>query len=228
MKFRSTLKTLIVTLSLSLAAGAATWVALADGYPDGDDYADDYVAPDYMAPLPLPPAILFTRRLPTLIAYGRVILTPEGVELALEDQGYFYVRRVVYTGGIYTALARSRRGIDVSLWVDASTGFVITPHYYYPPYYYGPQRAVYVAPALPLAPPPRAGRYAPRPRAAPVVMTFPRVREALERLGYVEIVDAGYADGVFRVEARNDRDDRVRLVVDAYTGEVLYDRVVNM
>jgi hypothetical protein len=58
-------------------------------------------------------------------------------------------------------------------------------------------------------------------------MTFDRVRFALERAGFTEIAEAGYEDGIFRVEGRNRNGEYVRLVVDAYTGDVIYERIVS-
>jgi uncharacterized membrane protein YkoI len=190
-------------------------------------YPEDYTQPEAPGILPAQAPI----PLPRLVAHGRVILTPEGVEIALEEQGFIYVHRVVYTGAIYTALARGPRGYDVSLRVDASTGEVLWPHYYIEPYYYGPYRGVapLAAPLPPAAAPPPVvnGRYAPRRAPGPALMTFDRVRFALERVGFTEIAEAGYEDGVFRVEGRNRSGEYVRLVVDAYTGEVIYERVVS-
>ena len=215
MAHRAKLRALIVALPLSLAAGTA----LAQSWDD-DEYSVTRVArTEALGHRPVDISAL-----PTITTAGRTILAPDGIARAVEQQGFFAVRRIVYTGGVYTALARSEDGVDYTLKIDAETGMVLPPN---DGLDYGPRVA-----GDDLTPPPRIGRYSDRSGLVEkttierVVLPFPRVRTSLEALGYKDCNQAGYEQGIFRVEAVNGRGDLVRLTVDAYTGDVLNERVV--
>jgi hypothetical protein len=212
MPFKATLGALVCALPLALAAGTA----VADDF-DEDLYYSDYSV-DRVATVarraPIDPLLL-----PTLKDDGRTILAPEGVTIALREQGFFDIRRVVYTGGVYTAVARSRSGVDRTLRIEATTGLVLRP--YRRDAVYAGDASVYVEPSVPRT---RIG-YVDR-AADRVLLTFARIRSGLEDLGYSDCNEASYRDGVFRVEARNTRGDLVRLRVDAYTGDILNERIV--
>jgi hypothetical protein len=163
------------------------------------------------------------RLLPTISDNGRPILAPEGVRAALREQGFIEPQRIYYTGGIYTALARTPHGGERSLRVDATTGLVIHRH---GDHHHIGDRAPIVLDE-PLVPRKRIGRYIDRSAIdEPVLLSFHKVRSELEGLGYTDCDEAGFDDGLYRIQARNRKGDLVRLMVDGYTNEIIAERVV--
>jgi hypothetical protein len=214
---KAKLRAVVLALPLTLAAGPL----LAQTY---DDLDFSYVAVESPA---LGRGVADDRRLlPTISDNGRPILAPEGIAFALREQGFTEPTRIYYTGGLYTAVARTPRGEERSLLVDATTGLVIRRHGDHVHYGDGDfRRPAAVVLEEPVRPPVRIGRYNER-SADRTILSFSKVRSDLEALGYQDCDAAGYGDGVYRIQARNSDGERVRLSVDAYTNEIISERVV--
>jgi uncharacterized membrane protein YkoI len=223
MQFKAKLRAMVFALPLSMTAGVA---GAADVY--GDDI--DSVALERPAAVAVPPSYDW-RLFPTISDNGRPILSPEGVSMAAREQGWSDIERVYYTGGVYTAVGRAPNGVDWNLRIDATTGLVLRPHRHHHHGLYGPKDAAVIL-EEPVPVPrtrTRVGRYVDPTytRAGErELLTFARVRGGLEDLGYSDCTEVGYEEGIFRVQGKNRGGDLVRLVVDAYTGEVINERAV--
>jgi hypothetical protein len=216
MEYRSKFKAMALALPLTLIAGASF---------ASDLYGDHFENGAFERPFRSaheshwPP-------FPTISDNGRPVLSPEGVTLALREQGWSDIRRVYYTGGLYTAVGRSPKGVDWNVRVDATTGLVLSPYHHH--HGYGPgDAALYLEEPAPV-PRARLGRY--RERSAdrsaditddPYSARFDKVRKRLQRKGYRDI-EGIRSDGNVLVMTAEDRyGEVVRLTVDARTGRII-------
>jgi hypothetical protein len=149
----------------------------------------------------------------TLLANGEVILTPDAVIQRLEQRGHYGVRQLVYANGAYSASVTGKDGRVVILKIDAASGEVR-----------GDERGngegstvLRRTRPLPIDQPARSNDGDP--------FVFSQIKAGLEG-GYTDVENVGQVDNHFRVQARNDRGQRVRLLVDATTGEIVRERIV--
>jgi hypothetical protein len=140
----------------------------------------------------------------------RRILTPNAIARSLRDSDYTNVRRVVYTGGLYTAAATDHEGRQVTLQINARSGEVIVVN--------GQRfrRADWRGDRPSFT---RATRRIESREVEPLDRAD--VRRALMRDGYRDLGWIREVGNVFIVKARDVGGERVELTIDGLTGEVI-------